>query len=155
MRNKNISKIGGLVLATVLSGGIYAQQAPGPMSFFITSAGSGDGGNLGGLEGADAVCQALCERIGIVAQLTGDGENPLPRGGGEVAFARERQRDGGLVHPQRPGNIMDRRWFSHGVLASFPTASIGKTGLRPYYSIPEANLPGPPALSHPDPASGR
>ena len=32
-----------------------AQQQP-PMSFFVTSAGSGDGGNLGGLAGADAHC---------------------------------------------------------------------------------------------------
>jgi hypothetical protein len=34
------------------------------MSFFVTSAGSGDGGNLGGLEGADAHCQALAEAAG-------------------------------------------------------------------------------------------
>ena len=31
----------------------------GPMSFFVTSVGMGDGGNLGGLEGADAHCQKL------------------------------------------------------------------------------------------------
>ena len=30
-----------------------------PMSFFVTSVGSGDGGNLGGLAGADAHCAAL------------------------------------------------------------------------------------------------
>ena len=34
------------------------------MSFFITSKGSGDGANLGGLEGADAHCQALAEAAG-------------------------------------------------------------------------------------------
>jgi len=33
--------------------------ATGPMSFFITSAGMGDGANLGGLAGADAHCQSL------------------------------------------------------------------------------------------------
>lgn len=32
---------------------------PGPMSFFITSAGSGKGADLGGLAGADAHCQRL------------------------------------------------------------------------------------------------
>ena len=31
----------------------------GPMSFFVTSAGSGKGGDLGGLAGADAICQRL------------------------------------------------------------------------------------------------
>lgn len=35
-----------------------------PMSFFITSAGSGDGANLGGLEGADAHCQSLAAAAG-------------------------------------------------------------------------------------------
>ena len=37
---------------------------PGAMSFFITSVGSGDGGNLGGLEGADAHCQSLAAAAG-------------------------------------------------------------------------------------------
>src|SRR5688572_29455588 len=64
MHNKNLIKIGGLVLATLLSGGVFAQGATGPMSFFITSAGSGDGANLGGLEGADAICEARAEAAG-------------------------------------------------------------------------------------------
>ena len=34
------------------------------MSFFVTSVGKGDGANLGGLEGADAHCQALAEAAG-------------------------------------------------------------------------------------------
>jgi hypothetical protein len=34
------------------------------MSFFVTSAGKGDGGNLGGLAGADAHCQALATASG-------------------------------------------------------------------------------------------
>jgi hypothetical protein len=37
---------------------------PGAMSFFITSVGSGDGGNLGGIEGADAHCQTLAAAAG-------------------------------------------------------------------------------------------
>lgn len=35
------------------------------MSFFLTSVGSGDGANLGGLEGADAHCGALAEAAGV------------------------------------------------------------------------------------------
>ena len=54
--------------ALVLSGlTIVAQQQaqePPPMGFFITSAGSGDGANLGGLEGADAHCQTLAAAVG-------------------------------------------------------------------------------------------
>ena len=36
------------------------QAPPQPMSFFITSAGSGKGANLGGLAGADRVATARC-----------------------------------------------------------------------------------------------
>jgi hypothetical protein len=38
--------------------------AAGPMSFFITSAGSGKGADLGGLAGADAHCQKLAAASG-------------------------------------------------------------------------------------------
>lgn len=42
-----------------------AEQAePLEMGFFVTSVGVGDGGNLAGLEGADAHCQALAEKAG-------------------------------------------------------------------------------------------
>src|SRR5215469_2901930 len=39
-----------------------AQQAN--MSFFVTSAGSGKGGDLGGLAGADRICQQLAQAVG-------------------------------------------------------------------------------------------
>ncbi len=44
-----------------------AQQSPAPnpaMNFFVTSAPMGDGGNLGGLAGADAYCQKLATAAG-------------------------------------------------------------------------------------------
>ena len=52
----------GLALVAVSILGI-AQDQP-PMSFFVTSVGPGDGANLGGLEGADAHCQALAGEVG-------------------------------------------------------------------------------------------
>ena len=45
-----------------LTAAVQAQQAS--MSFFVTSVGKGDGANLGGLEGADAHCQALAKAAG-------------------------------------------------------------------------------------------
>ena len=48
--------------AVGLTAVVHAQQAT--MSFFVTSAGKGDGANLGGLEGADAHCQALAKAAG-------------------------------------------------------------------------------------------
>lgn len=41
-----------------------AQAQDHPMGFFVTSAGLGDGANLGGLEGADAHCDALATAAG-------------------------------------------------------------------------------------------
>src|SRR6187397_705330 len=40
------------------------QQPQQPMGFFITSAGKGDGANLGGLAGADEHCQTLARAAG-------------------------------------------------------------------------------------------
>ena len=40
------------------------QAPPQPVSFFITSAGSGKGANLGGLAGADRICQTLAAAAG-------------------------------------------------------------------------------------------
>ena len=40
----------------------------GPMSFFITSTGSGKGADLGGLAGADALCQRLATASGTSAK---------------------------------------------------------------------------------------
>jgi hypothetical protein len=63
-----------LATAAVFAGGssLYlttsAQNQPAQnqsgMSFFLTSAGSGDGANLGGLAGADKICQTLAASAG-------------------------------------------------------------------------------------------
>jgi hypothetical protein len=45
------------------SGSVLAQNKT-PLGFFITSVGSGDGANLGGLAGADAHCQKLAAAAG-------------------------------------------------------------------------------------------
>jgi hypothetical protein len=55
-----------LAAAVVLasqSGSVLAQNKT-PLGFFITSVGSGDGANLGGLAGADAHCQKLAAAAG-------------------------------------------------------------------------------------------
>jgi len=54
-----------LAFCGLFGAGLALTQPPtGPMSFFITSAGSGNGGDLGGLAGADAICQNLAEGAG-------------------------------------------------------------------------------------------
>ena len=54
--------LGAAVLAAVASLGVSAQG--NQMSFFITSAGPGNGANLGGLAGADKHCQTLATAVG-------------------------------------------------------------------------------------------
>lgn len=53
-----LAAVAALLVSCASSGGKEA------MSFFVTSAGSGDGGNLGGLQGADAHCQKLAAAAG-------------------------------------------------------------------------------------------
>ncbi|MEE9359506.1 MAG: lectin [Hyphomicrobium sp.] len=63
MKSICMAAMTGLILA--LSAPMsHAQQQPPTMGFFVTSVGIGNGGNLGGLEGADAHCQALAEAAG-------------------------------------------------------------------------------------------
>ena len=53
-----------LLAATTLLGACATPPATGPMSFFITSVGSGKGADFGGLAGADAHCQKLAGAAG-------------------------------------------------------------------------------------------
>lgn len=75
--------------AIALAAALVALTAPvmaqdGGMSFFITSAGPGNGADLGGLEGADAHCAALAEAVGAgdrdwKAYLSSSAENARDR----------------------------------------------------------------------------
>jgi hypothetical protein len=56
-----LATLGLVVAATV----VPAQAQDTSMSFFITSEGSGKGGDLGGLDGADAHCSTLAEAAGV------------------------------------------------------------------------------------------
>jgi hypothetical protein len=53
--------------ATAQNAAPAAQQPQAPMTFFITSAGKGDGANYGGLAGADAWCAQLAAASGAAA----------------------------------------------------------------------------------------
>lgn len=60
MEVTRIAASAGLILMSV-SAGIAADP---PMGFFVTSTGTGQGANLGGLDGADAHCAKLAEAAG-------------------------------------------------------------------------------------------
>src|SRR3954465_12218270 len=77
--------IAAAALAALCSTAVHAQD----MTFFVTSVGKGDGANLGGLEGADAHCNALAQAAGskheFHASLT-----PTTTGGDAGDSARDR-----------------------------------------------------------------
>ena len=74
-----------LALSMLSSSLVLAQQQKGPpppMSFFVTSTGSGKGADLGGLAGADAICQRLAQAAGAAnrtwhAYLSTSGPNAV------------------------------------------------------------------------------
>lgn len=53
-----------LLAAGLTVAALPARRQQPPMTFFITSAGPGDGANLGGLAGADRHCQTLAQAAG-------------------------------------------------------------------------------------------
>jgi hypothetical protein len=68
MKQNTIAFVVAAALVTVASpASAQNQQAP-RMSFFITSAGPGDGAKLGGLEGADAHCKQLADAAGVTGR---------------------------------------------------------------------------------------
>src|SRR5258708_7346341 len=102
-------KLGGLVLLVAsIAGAGCGTNRPERMSFFVTSVGKGDGGNLGGLDGADAHCRRLASAAGA------DG---LEWGAYLSAPARDR-------HPARnaPGRTRSGPWVhaKGGRVASNP-----------------------------------
>lgn len=81
-----------LSILTTMALPAFAQD--NPMSFFVTSDAPGNGGNLGGLAGADALCQQLAESAG-----RGDANwraylSQAPMGNQQQIDARDRIGDG-------------------------------------------------------------
>ena len=74
----------GALAALAVGGSAFAQAPAANMSFFVTSKNPGKGGDLGGLKGADAHCQALDAAVGAGSKtwhafLSTDRENAKDR----------------------------------------------------------------------------
>jgi hypothetical protein len=80
------------VLALVGASPLAAQDAD--MSFFVTSAGPGDGANLGGLAGADQHCQDLAYAVGFGDLTWRAYLSTISMGGDAAVNARDRIGDG-------------------------------------------------------------
>jgi len=88
-RKKTSLTVLGITLA-VLGAAASAPAQQSNMTFFITSAGPGNGGDLGGLAGADAHCQKLAEAVGAGAKTWRAFLSLSPIDGAKAVNARDR-----------------------------------------------------------------
>lgn len=77
----------GLLALTTSPGGA---QTAAEMTFFVTSAGSGKGADLGGLQGADAICQRLAQAVGAGGKTWRAYLSTQATGGAAAVNARDR-----------------------------------------------------------------
>jgi len=77
------------LLALGATAAVQAQQAS-TMTFFLTSAGPGKGADLGGLEGADRLCQQLAQAGGAGGKTWRAYLSTQASGGAQAVNARDR-----------------------------------------------------------------
>jgi hypothetical protein len=82
-------------ISSIMTAGLLAACAAMPgsdtsMTFFVTSAGPGKGGDLGGLAGADRHCQALASAVGAGGHIWHAYLSAQPFGGAPGVNARDR-----------------------------------------------------------------
>jgi hypothetical protein len=81
----------------------------GPMTFFITSASPGDGGNLGGLQGADAHCQKLATAVGAGNKTWRAYLSTQAKGNQPAVNARDRIGKGPWFNSRKGGGVIVAR----------------------------------------------
>ena len=96
---RRVQVLSSVAAATMLLAACATPPSSGPMSFFVTSAGSGKGADLGGLVGADALCQKLAASAGAGsktwrAYLSAPGAFPSATNAQGVASVNARDRIG-------------------------------------------------------------
>lgn len=99
MSRVRLLSLGTAAAAALLLGACASTPSTGPMGFFVTSSGTGNGANLGGLAGADAHCQKLAAAAGAGsrtwrAYLSAPGAFPSPANPAGVASTHARDRVG-------------------------------------------------------------
>jgi hypothetical protein len=109
------------------AGAVLAAQAPAqPMSFFVTSTTAGSG-NLGGLAGADKICQDLAAAAGA---------------GGKTWHAYlSQQAQGGMPQVNARARIGAGPWYNaKGVMIAGGVADLHGDNLRDRNNIQKANM---------------
>jgi hypothetical protein len=101
MKTRTLTLFASVTLVALgLSAAAQAQQAPQSpdMTFFVTSAGPGKGADLGGLEGADRLCQQLAQGAGAGNKTWRAYLSTQAAGGAQVVNARDRIGNGPWVN---------------------------------------------------------
>jgi hypothetical protein len=90
MKYTTLTFLGLTVGLLLLSWMASSQEQKSAMNFFITSAGSGKGADLGGLAGADKICQSLAQAVGAGARTWRAYLSASPAEGRPAVNARDR-----------------------------------------------------------------
>ena len=144
MRNRFVWTLIGPMVLSIAAAAQGRGQAPLPdripsslMTFFVTSEPVGDGGNLGGLAGADAHCQKLAAAVGAGGKTWRAYLSTQARPGQPAVNARDRIGDGPWYSAkERVPDYLNRR-LSRPIITSTPSHCRGLAGL--------ATRCGPPA----------
>lgn len=88
--NQTAGWIGVCVCAVVLALAPVASAQQAQMTFFVTSAGPGKGGDLGGLDGADKHCATLAQAAGVTGKTWRAYLSTQAEGGKAAINARDR-----------------------------------------------------------------
>jgi hypothetical protein len=90
MNNRTIVPMLASVALLALGAGATVQAQQATMTFFLTSAGPGKGADLGGLEGADRLCQQLAQAGGAGGKTWRAYLSTQASGGAQAVNARDR-----------------------------------------------------------------
>ena len=90
MNNRTIVPMLASVALLALGAGAAVQAQQATMTFFLTSAGPGKGADLGGLEGADRLCQQLAQAGGAGGKTWRAYLSTQASGGAQAVNARDR-----------------------------------------------------------------
>lgn len=88
MRAKGVKLVAAAGLLALAASAAEAQTVD--ISFFVTSAGSGKGADLGGIQGADAICQRLAQAVGAGGKTWRAYLSTQAAGGAAAVNARDR-----------------------------------------------------------------